>query len=241
QVLEHSLEALVSRHEGTTIVKDVRADIDALLRRLYGNPRTTSTTAVGGSNGRSRIRKVRGADRNGARQEVKALRKEARARESKVVREVLRSRDVVLATCVGAATYSLKDEEFDLIVIDEAAQALEAACWIPILKGRRLVLAGDHKQLAPTVKSRKAEAGLQAPRPSSRSESPSLPAGGGSGSSGGGGGGGGVSGGGGDGDGLGLTMFDRVLRDLGHDVCRMLDVQYRMNGDICDWASKEVQ
>lgn len=39
-----------------------------------------------------------------------------------MVREVLRSRDVVLATCVGAATYSLKDEEFDLVVIDEAAQ-----------------------------------------------------------------------------------------------------------------------
>ena len=54
--------------------------------------------------------------------QVKALRKEVRARESKVVREVLRSRDVVLATCVGAATYSLKDEEFDLVVIDEAAQ-----------------------------------------------------------------------------------------------------------------------
>lgn len=39
-----------------------------------------------------------------------------------MVQEVLRSRDVVLATCVGAATYSLRDEEFDLVVIDEAAQ-----------------------------------------------------------------------------------------------------------------------
>lgn len=56
---------------------------------------------------------------------VKALRKEARARESKVVQEVLRSRDVVLATCVGAATYSLRDQEFDLVVIDEAAQVMD--------------------------------------------------------------------------------------------------------------------
>lgn len=55
-----------------------------------------------------------------------------------------------------------------------------------------------------------------------------------------GGGGGGGTGGGGGGDGLGLTMFDRVLRDLGHGVCRMLNVQYRMNRDICDWASGEV-
>ncbi|CAN0569599.1 unnamed protein product, partial [Ectocarpus sp. 12 AP-2014] len=143
---------------------------------------------------------------------LKTLRKEARTREGKVVQEVLRSRDVVLATCVGAATHSLREEEFDLVVIDEAAQALEAACWIPILKGRRLVLAGDHKQLAPTVKSRKAEAGCLLP-----SEAVS----------------GGV-------DGLGLTMFDRVLRDLGHSVCRMLNVQYRMNRDICDWASGEM-
>lgn len=59
---------------------------------------------------------------------MKALRKEARAREDKVVREVLRSRDVVLATCVGAATHSLRDEEFDLIVIDEAAQASAVLC-----------------------------------------------------------------------------------------------------------------
>lgn len=35
-------------------------------------------------------------------------------------------------------------------------------------------------------------------------------------------------------------MFDRVLRDVGSGVCRMLDVQYRMNRDICDWASNEV-
>ena len=68
QILEHSLEALVSRHEGTAIVKDVRADIDALLSRLYGDPTTAATTAGGGGKGRGR---VRGADRKGARQEVR--------------------------------------------------------------------------------------------------------------------------------------------------------------------------
>jgi ATP-dependent RNA/DNA helicase IGHMBP2 len=47
----------------------------------------------------------------------------------------------------------LKDVEFDLVVLDEAAQALEASCWIPILRGKRLVLAGDHCQLPPTIKS----------------------------------------------------------------------------------------
>ena len=40
---------------------------------------------------------------------------------------------------------------FDLCVIDEAAMALEASCWLPLLRSRRLVLAGDHQQLPPTV------------------------------------------------------------------------------------------
>ncbi|CAM9164154.1 unnamed protein product, partial [Scytosiphon promiscuus] len=217
RVLEHSMEALVNRHEGTAIVKDVRKEIDGMLAKLYGKPGAESG---GGKPSRSR---VRGADRRGAKQEIKTLRKEARAREGKVVREVLRSRDVVLATCVGAATYSLREEEFDVVVIDEAAQALEAACWIPILKGRRLVLAGDHKQLAPTVKSRKAAAGLPPPPPPPRSSDPAAAAAAAATI-----------------DGLGLTMFDRVLRDLGEGVCRMLDVQYRMNQDICDWASTEM-
>lgn len=53
-------------------------------------------------------------------------------------------------------TRSLKNATFDLVVVDEAGQALEAACWIPILKGKRVVLAGDHLQLPPTIHSEKA-------------------------------------------------------------------------------------
>lgn len=49
----------------------------------------------------------------------------------------------------------LPDGHFDLVVIDECAQALEASCWIPLLKARKCVLAGDHKQLPPTVVSPK--------------------------------------------------------------------------------------
>jgi len=80
---------------------------------------------------------------------------------------------VVLSTNTGAADKNLlKMNEFDVIVIDEvihlpllefyllislsdekAAQALEASCWIPILKGKKVVLAGDHLQLPPTIHS----------------------------------------------------------------------------------------
>ena len=62
---------------------------------------------------------------------------------------------MVLCTNAGAADYSLShiDKPFDVCVIDEAAMALEVSCWIPILRAKKLILAGDHCQLAPTIMS----------------------------------------------------------------------------------------
>jgi ATP-dependent RNA/DNA helicase IGHMBP2 len=57
---------------------------------------------------------------------------------------------------VGASNRNIRQLSFDTVFIDEAAQALEPGCWIPIAKGQRVVLAGDHHQLPPTVKSEKA-------------------------------------------------------------------------------------
>ncbi len=78
---------------------------------------------------------------------MRSLVKEARQRERAVVVNILRKADIVLSTCVGAGSRLLKDLQFDMVVIDEAAQGLEAACWIPILKinaqtGGTCVLAG---------------------------------------------------------------------------------------------------
>jgi superfamily I DNA and/or RNA helicase len=61
-----------------------------------------------------------------------------------------------VCTLVGASSPFLKGKEFDWVFIDEAGQALEPASWIPVLKARRLVMAGDHCQLPPTVKSKEA-------------------------------------------------------------------------------------
>lgn len=73
--------------------------------------------------------------------------------------ELLDTADVVCCTCIGAATKELKGRTFSAILVDECTQALEPACIIPLLKlqdsslAARVVLAGDHKQLPPTVVS----------------------------------------------------------------------------------------
>ena len=133
-ILPYSLESLVQNADGTEIVSDVRDELQSFLRILT-NP------------------KSRGADKRVAYREVKALRKEVRSREEKVVKDLVSEAQVILATNVGAASSILKDVMFDLVVIDEAAQSLEASCWIPILRGKRLILAGDHCQLPPTIKN----------------------------------------------------------------------------------------
>lgn len=64
------MEALVNRHEGTAIVKDVRKEIDSMLSQLYGKPGVES-----GGGGKSSRSRVRGADRKGAKQEVRTVRR----------------------------------------------------------------------------------------------------------------------------------------------------------------------
>jgi len=140
-IQKYSLESLVQSSEGTEIVKDCRSELKDYLNTL--------------SNARSRPSEKRVAYR-----EMKSLRKEIRSREETVVGQILREANVVFATNVGAASSvfrrmtDVKGEpiSFDLVIIDEAAQALEASCWISLLRGKRAVLAGDHKQLPPTIK-----------------------------------------------------------------------------------------
>ena len=60
---------------------------------------------------------------------------------------------VIASTLTGAANRILEGQKFGTLFIDEAAQALEAACWIPARRVQRIVFAGDHCQLPPTVKS----------------------------------------------------------------------------------------
>ncbi len=90
------------------------------------------------------------------RDEARTLRQAADDLERFMTEDVLESVQVITCTLVGASNRHIRHLSFETVFIDEAAQALEPGCWIPIAKGQRVVLAGDHHQLPPTVKSEKA-------------------------------------------------------------------------------------
>lgn len=85
--------------------------------------------------------------------EAYALLKQVDQTEQYILQDLLNKAQVITATLVGAANPAIRSLRYDTVVIDEAGQALEPACWIPIVKTRKLVLAGDHCQLPPTVKA----------------------------------------------------------------------------------------
>jgi len=85
--------------------------------------------------------------------EARNLMKDVDRIERDILSDLLEKAQVITATLVGANNPAIRDLRFDTVVIDEAGQALEPACWIPILKAKRLILAGDPCQLPPTIKS----------------------------------------------------------------------------------------
>ncbi|WP_069660143.1 AAA domain-containing protein [Arcticibacter eurypsychrophilus] len=88
--------------------------------------------------------------------EAHKIMKEVGKMEQYIIDALVSSAQVITATLVGSNHYTIRDVKFHTVVIDEAGQALEPACWIPILKAQKVILAGDHFQLSPTIKSREA-------------------------------------------------------------------------------------
>jgi ATP-dependent RNA/DNA helicase IGHMBP2 len=85
--------------------------------------------------------------------EARNISKEVEKTEQYIVEDILAKADVVTATLVGANHYTVRHLRYHTVVIDEAGQALEPASWIPILKANKVIMAGDHQQLPPTIKS----------------------------------------------------------------------------------------
>jgi ATP-dependent RNA/DNA helicase IGHMBP2 len=138
-VRDVSLAALVQDAPEQKLLRSVKREVEQGLRAVH----------------RAKSRQ----DRFAARQEVKARRAELRQLEGAVQKGIVDAAEVVLATTTGAAGDWPGERPFHRVVIDEAAQALEAACWIAVPRAGRLVLAGDHRQLPPTIQSAEAAAG----------------------------------------------------------------------------------
>lgn len=106
-----------------------------------------------------RIRKS--SDREQIRTKINSLKDRATELEIRINEALFSEARVIACTLVGSANRILTGQKFGTVFIDEAAQALEAACWIAIRKADRVILAGDHCQLPPTVKDPQAlRAGL---------------------------------------------------------------------------------
>ena len=197
-VLNHSLDILTKSSEAGALVQDIRNELDAK---------------------QASISKTRtGRERKAIYAEMRELRSEYRERERRCVDELVRNSSIVLATLHGAGGYQLKNADFDVVIIDEAGQALEAQCWIPLLAAKKAVLAGDHLQLPPTVKSLNSKSDAnEKPAKGEKDvsnvvrKSPSLT--------------------------LETTLFDRLLKLHGSEIKRMLTIQYRMHESIMAFPS----
>ena len=120
-------------------------------RRFEAHPDYDQLWAI-----RKAIRELRGHRKRGDdkyHQKMERLKERATELEVRINAQLFGEARVIACTLVGSANRLLDGQKFGTLFIDEAAQALEAACWIPIRKVSRVILAGDHCQLPPTVKS----------------------------------------------------------------------------------------
>jgi superfamily I DNA and/or RNA helicase len=145
-LLAHTLDARVMAHPSYSQMRAMRQTADQY--RDKANELSRQNVRHLGFEARQQ--------RQQFRDEARQLFLQADDLERYITEQVLESVQIITCTLVGASNRNLRHLGFDTVFIDEAAQALEPGCWIPIAKGQRVILAGDHHQLPPTVKSEKA-------------------------------------------------------------------------------------
>ena len=169
-LLETTLHAEVSRHPRFKEVEKLKTEIEALIKGQEKLVKPTPGLRRGltdeqilelaekkkGSRGISASTISSMAEWIKIQKKVAELKERLRETEEDIAREVIASADVVLTTNSSAALEIVPDS-FDVAVIDEASQATVPSTLIPISKAKRFILAGDHKQLPPTVKSLRAK------------------------------------------------------------------------------------
>ena len=135
----HTLDEIVEADPSSKIVRDMWRDVDELMRAASKYSRSREA----------------GRRRGELYAEAGRLRQEARTLERNTIKHIVQSADVICTTTTVDDDL-LGDQQFDLVVIDEACQCTEPAIWQAMLRADRMILAGDHCQLPPTVVSAQA-------------------------------------------------------------------------------------
>jgi superfamily I DNA and/or RNA helicase len=136
EVRARSLDALLEASDQRALARELVEQAHALRRRLAKRA--------------ERGRAFTDEDKE-ARREVSRLFQDARAQDEVALAAILDGARIVAATCAGAGHEHLRGRRFDLAVLDEASQAQVPIALVPLVKGEKWVLAGDHRQLPPTV------------------------------------------------------------------------------------------
>lgn len=142
QALSKTLDARIAAHDNYPELNDLRKRMEQVKAKAFKFKRKFGYHEK--------------QERRMLLQESKVLKADADMLEFYIVNDLLNKSDVICCTLVGASHPVLKGRKYKTAFIDEAAQALEPACWIPILRTQRIVFAGDHCQLPPTIKSAEA-------------------------------------------------------------------------------------
>ncbi|WP_333819140.1 AAA domain-containing protein [Ohtaekwangia sp.] len=147
QSLSKTMDARIAAHSNYGELREIRKRMEQLRAQAFKYKRNF------GHHEREQRRLLK--------QEVKMMKSDADMLEFYIINDLLQNSDVICSTLVGSSHPTLRGKRFKTVFIDEAGQALEPACWIPILRSERVIFAGDHLQLPPTIKSNEAaRAGL---------------------------------------------------------------------------------
>ena len=142
EVVSHTIDVQLTQHADAKMLKDLRKRAEEMrgiglkYKRKFGREEKEQRRML--------------------LNESKKLKEDARMLEGHMIHQLLQESQVIACTLIGANTDYLRGRRFTTLFIDEASQALEPASWVPIMKADRVIMAGDHQQLPPTVKSKEA-------------------------------------------------------------------------------------
>ncbi|MBU2912890.1 MULTISPECIES: AAA domain-containing protein [Reichenbachiella] len=138
-ILNKTLDAKIANHDDFKSLKDMRKQAEEYFKLASKYKRNFGHAEK--------------AQRRAIKAEALKLKDAANNLEYYIINDIVAKTQVIACTLVGSTNSYIKGMSFGTVFIDEAAQAMEAATWIPILKAQRVIFAGDHCQLPPTIKS----------------------------------------------------------------------------------------